>query len=404
MSKYSTRSRHVVESPAKIGAFNVRRFGKAKMRDAQVVRVLREIVRRYDVLLLQEVVDNSGEAVQELLEAVNEAEGEDAYGLEVSPRLGRSNAKEQYAFFYRKRRFTLARSKTYDDPEDVFEREPFAVQFKTNCVEEGGGDAGKGETDVVFLGIHIQPSKALAEIEALADASIWARKAFRSKNQIILGDFNAGGSYLNKGELDSVVLRSDKRFHWLIADHIDTTATNTLAAYDRIVVFGDMINRVNIPSAKAWRYDEENPSLKVNNDLLLRVSDHYPVEVELEAFVHPKVKENIALSTAFIVRDKRAQGLDAPAITAHCRDSNFGVESYGKGDLIRATKQFRSHEDAVKSIDELRGAFPELVSYSLLSVLKAELWKRVEKTDFKVSFEYNAKNGTINATVEYLSI
>ena len=34
------------------------------------------------------------------------------------------------------------RSKTYDDPEDVFEREPFAVQFKTNCVEEGGGDAG----------------------------------------------------------------------------------------------------------------------------------------------------------------------------------------------------------------------------------------------------------------------
>ena len=79
------------------------------MRDAQVVRVLREIVRRYDVLLLQEVVDNSGEAVQELLEAVNEAEGEDAYGLEVSPRLGRSNAKEQYAFFYRKRRFTLAR-------------------------------------------------------------------------------------------------------------------------------------------------------------------------------------------------------------------------------------------------------------------------------------------------------
>ena len=64
MSKYSTRSRHVVASPAKIGAFNVRRFGKAKMRDAEIVRVLKEIVRRYDVLLLQEIVDSSGEAVQ----------------------------------------------------------------------------------------------------------------------------------------------------------------------------------------------------------------------------------------------------------------------------------------------------------------------------------------------------
>ena len=93
-------------------------------------------------------------SVQELLEAVNDAEGEDAYGLEVSPRLGRNKAKEQYAFFYRKGRFTLARSKTYDDPEDVFEREPFAAQFKTRCVEEGGGDAG--ETDIVLVGIHTQ--------------------------------------------------------------------------------------------------------------------------------------------------------------------------------------------------------------------------------------------------------
>ena len=48
-------------------------------------------------------MDSSGEAVRELLEAVNEAEGgeEDTYGLEVSPRLGRNKAKEQYAFLFR---------------------------------------------------------------------------------------------------------------------------------------------------------------------------------------------------------------------------------------------------------------------------------------------------------------
>ena len=271
---------------------------------------------------------------------------------------------------------------------------------------------------------HPQPSNALAEIEALADASVWFRKAFRSKNQIILGDFNAGGSYVNKGDLDQATLRSDKRFRWLIADHTDTTATNTLAAYDRIVVFGDMINRVNTSSAKAWRYctrilpsitnychngfflpryDEDNPSLRVDNDLLLRVSDHYPVEVDLNAFMHPEVKENIAFSTAFIVRDKRSQGLDASTISSHCRRGNFYVENFGKGDLVRATRQFRSHEDATKSVDELRGAFPELVSYSLLSVLKAELQKQADATDFHILFEYNATHGTISATVEYLS-
>ena len=127
------------------------------------------------------------------------------------------------------------------------------------------------------------------------------------------------------------------------------------------------------------------------------------MEVELRSFVHHEVKENIALCDAFIVRDKRTQGLDAGAITSHCRGSNFGVESYGKGDLVRATKRFRSHEEAVKCLDELRGAFPELLSYSLLSVIKSELWRRADKTDFNISIEYKAKNGTISATVEHMS-
>ena len=127
------------------------------------------------------------------------------------------------------------------------------------------------------------------------------------------------------------------------------------------------------------------------------------MEVELEAFMHPEVKENIAISSAFIVRDKRTQGLDIPAFNSHCRNIRYRVDSYGKGDLVRATNQFRSHEDAVKSVDELRRTFPELMSYSLLSVLKGQLWRWADLTDFHISFEYNAKNGTISATVEYLS-
>ena len=60
-------------------------------------------------------MDSSGEAVRELLQAVNEAEGgeeedEDAYGVEVSPRLGRNKAKEQYAFLYRVVQLNLTRN------------------------------------------------------------------------------------------------------------------------------------------------------------------------------------------------------------------------------------------------------------------------------------------------------
>ena len=91
MSKYSAKGRHVVESPAKIGAFNVRRFGKAKMRDAEVVQILKFIVLHFDILLVQEIVDSSGDAVLELLDAVKD--GKDIYSLKVSLRLGRNKAK-----------------------------------------------------------------------------------------------------------------------------------------------------------------------------------------------------------------------------------------------------------------------------------------------------------------------
>lgn len=51
---------------------------------------------------------------------------------------------------------------------------------------------------------------------------------------MILGDFNADGAYVSKREMQRIRIRSDKNFHWLIGDDVDTTAsmgnTNT---YDR---------------------------------------------------------------------------------------------------------------------------------------------------------------------------
>mgnify|MGYP003344535962 CR=1 FL=1 len=40
LSRYSTDFQHVIEDPLKIAAFNVRRFGTAKMKDETVVKIL----------------------------------------------------------------------------------------------------------------------------------------------------------------------------------------------------------------------------------------------------------------------------------------------------------------------------------------------------------------------------
>ena len=74
--------------------------------------ILVEIILRYDIILIQEVVDNTGEALKTLLEKVNDQakflpdslENGGVYQMEVSPRVGRNKAKEEYAVLYKAHR------------------------------------------------------------------------------------------------------------------------------------------------------------------------------------------------------------------------------------------------------------------------------------------------------------
>ena len=65
-------------------------------------------MREFDILLVLEVVDVTGEAIKSLLVQVNKSVQFDGdkdvtglYNVLVSPRVGRTTHKEQYAIFYR---------------------------------------------------------------------------------------------------------------------------------------------------------------------------------------------------------------------------------------------------------------------------------------------------------------
>ena len=63
--------------------------------------------------------------------------------------------------------------------------------------------------------------------------------------------------------------RSHPDFYWLIPDHVDTTATSTLAAYDRIIVVGEQLRSSIIPgSAGVLRFDEQ---MSLGEEDLLKV-------------------------------------------------------------------------------------------------------------------------------------
>uniref|UniRef100_A0A8C2WM23 Deoxyribonuclease n=1 Tax=Cyclopterus lumpus TaxID=8103 RepID=A0A8C2WM23_CYCLU len=261
----------------KIASFNIQKFGKNKVSDLDVLNILVQVVSRYDIVVILEVVDISGESVQTFLEALNKANGKHHYTLKISSRLGRTRYKEQFMFLYRDNLVDLVGSYQFDDQVveggDVFARDPYILRFR--CLDTV-------LKDLVMIPVHTKPHDSEKELDELYDVFQHVKKKWRTDNVMILGDFNADGLYVSKSEMKGIRIRSDKNFHWLIGDDVDTTAsTRNDHTYDRIVVYGDDMLQAVVPnSAKSFNFQE---AYGLSEEQTLKVSDHYPVEVELKS-------------------------------------------------------------------------------------------------------------------------
>uniref|UniRef100_A0A3Q3X7S2 Deoxyribonuclease n=1 Tax=Mola mola TaxID=94237 RepID=A0A3Q3X7S2_MOLML len=261
----------------KIASFNIQRFGKNKVSDPDILSILVKIVSRYDIILILEVVDVSGESVKTFLDTLNKSNREHHYTLKISTRLGRTRYKEQFMFLYRDNLVDLVGSYQFDDQVtkggDVFARDPYILRFRClNTVLE----------DLVMIPVHTKPEDSEKELDELYDVFLNVKKKWRTDNVMILGDFNADGGYVSKKDMKHIRIRTDKNFHWLIGDDVDTTASNqNNHTYDRIVVYGDDMLQAVVPnSAKPFNFQE---NYGLSEQQALKVSDHYPVEVELRS-------------------------------------------------------------------------------------------------------------------------
>lgn len=261
----------------KIASFNIQKFGRHKASDPNLIRILAKIVSRYDIILILEVVDISGFSVKTLLEALNKANRKHHYSLQISSRLGRSRYKEQFMFLYRDDLVNLVGTYQFDDTktlnDDAFSRDPYILRFKCPTTEL---------QDLVLIPVHTTPEDSDTELDKLYDVFMDVKKKWKTDNVMILGDFNADGSYLSKKEMKTIRIRSDTNFHWLISDNVDTTASNKNDhTYDRIVVYGDDMLQAVVPgSAKPFNFQK---AFGLSDEQALDVSDHYPVEVTLKS-------------------------------------------------------------------------------------------------------------------------
>src|SRR5690606_4761987 len=116
------------------------------------------IISLYDLVLIQEIRDSSGNAILDLLNQVNMVNN-NQFLMALGSRLGRSSSKEQYAFFYRKDKFIKMDQREYSSEGDIFERTPLVVRFKEIISQK----------EFITIGIHTKPTDAKNEINHLDD-------------------------------------------------------------------------------------------------------------------------------------------------------------------------------------------------------------------------------------------
>ncbi|NXD78073.1 DNSL2 protein, partial [Halcyon senegalensis] len=255
----------------RVGAFNIQAFGDTKMSNEGVASIIISILRRYDVVLVQEVRDSDLSAVTQLMEQLNSV-STSPYDYEISDPLGRDNYKEMYLFIYRTNVVSVMDTYQYEDPQDVFSREPFILRVSVPHTKVD---------EFVLVPLHSAPHNAVAEIDALYDVYLAIVNKWGTDNIMFLGDFNADCAYVQPSDWSAIRLRTSDIFKWLLPDDADTTVGKSDCAYDRIVVCGAKLKRSIVPKAAAV-YNFQR-AFQLEQEEALAVSDHYPVEVKLTA-------------------------------------------------------------------------------------------------------------------------
>ncbi|MBL9162801.1 MAG: endonuclease/exonuclease/phosphatase family protein [Planctomycetaceae bacterium] len=240
-----------------IGSFNIQVFGTSKLQKQGIPEILVAVVRRFDVLAIQEIRTQDDQFLNKFVQMVN-AEGA-RYAYVIGPRLGRSNSTEQYAFLYDTTRIEVrpASVTTLYDPNDLLHREPFVAQFRVVGVPPAQAFS------FWLMDVHTDPDEVATELDVLADA-------FRVMQQqgeddvILLGDLNADEHHLRGlGQLPGI--------KYAIAGV--TTNTRGNKAYDNLL-FDSRTTVEYTGQSGVWNL---MTSFGLTQGQALEVSDHFPV-------------------------------------------------------------------------------------------------------------------------------
>lgn len=256
----------------KICSYNIPNFNKAKSSNYKVIHTITMVLSRCDVSLLLHVQDPA--AVTPLKSALNRYSDHFKYESVSSKALGKNlNDMQYYTFIYRIK--TVSVTGQHQSQNPAFVRPPFCLRLHSNRTVE--------PEEFVLVPLHSEQSQAVQEMDALYDVFQEVVQKWNNTNVMFLGDFHAGCAFMTRADKKDIRLFSNTSFSWLISDRQDTTVTDkTNCAYDRIVVYETFLKKIKPLSAKVFSPIQ---AFKIRSRMLVEVSDHFPLEVDLKSSV-----------------------------------------------------------------------------------------------------------------------
>ena len=250
----------------KIASFNIQVFGQSKLRKPRAMEILSQIVRKFDVVAIQEIRSAAQDVLPRFVEQINST-GRN-YDYVIGERIGNSVSKEQYAYVFDRETIEVDRRYVYtvQDPDNLLHREPLVGWFRTR-----GPDPSESFT-FTLVNVHTDPDIVEIEMSVMDDIFRVVRDDGRNEDDvIILGDFNADDQHFSE-------LAHVPGITWALSGV--KTNTRKTKQYDNLVFHSratsEFIGRAGVVDFMR-EYD-------LTLDEALEVSDHLPVWAEFSIF------------------------------------------------------------------------------------------------------------------------
>ncbi|XP_055346932.1 deoxyribonuclease-1-like isoform X2 [Paramacrobiotus metropolitanus] len=141
--------------------------------------------------------------------------------------------------------------------------------------------------DILLGTVHLDPEDAVEEINSLVGVFDWAQRYFDTPDVMVIGDYNAGCSYVKERDWPRIQLWTNKTFTWIVPHDMDTTAMASVCAYTRAVYTGQTFKNTYLEnSVEAPDFAKK---FNLNSTQARLVSDHRLVKM---TFNGPDSKDN----------------------------------------------------------------------------------------------------------------